>query len=78
MDTVGVQEAAKILRTGHNEVRARIRDGRLKAAQIGAGYVLLRQDVLDHLRKEVEAQTAKRAGVPLSSINKRSRNHLRG
>lgn len=58
--TVDITHAAGLMGVGHNRVRQFIESGELPAAQIGSGYVMLKQHVLDLIEREIRNQTAAR------------------
>ena len=58
--TVDVLGAADLMKIHPETVKKMILKGELPAAQVGRAYVLLTKDVLEHIEREIIAQTAKR------------------
>lgn len=62
--TVDVAGAADMLKVHEETVLRMIRAGSLPAARVGRAYVLLAEDVMSYIVREVGEQTAKRMRRP--------------
>lgn len=62
--TVGVQEAAVLMKVHYKTVEDLIADGKLPAGKVGRSWVMLTRDVLAHVEKTIIDQTAARMGLP--------------
>lgn len=60
MSTLDIRGAAALMKVHPKTVLDMIGDGTLPAARVGRAYVLLERDVLDHIEKQILAQTAER------------------
>jgi len=59
-ETMDLQTAAAYLGAKTETISQLARKGELPGAQIGKGWIFLREDVLDFLRKRIAAETEKR------------------
>ncbi|MXN29186.1 helix-turn-helix domain-containing protein [Delftia sp. CH05] len=59
-DTVGLIEAADILKVHPKTAEDMARDGTIPAGKIGRAYVFMRRDVVRHAEKVILQQTAER------------------
>ena len=59
-EVLKVNEAAKLLRIGPNEIRSLAVSGRLPAVRLGNGYKFSRRQLLEWLRAEAAKSTARR------------------
>lgn len=66
--TLDVAGAADTMKVHEETVLRLIRAGALPAARVGRAYVLLQQDVMDYVVREVAAQTAKRMRRPIGGV----------
>lgn len=58
--TVGVKEAAEILRVHPNTVEELIGNGQIPAGKVGRAWVMMTRDVLAYVERVIIAQTAER------------------
>jgi excisionase family DNA binding protein len=64
LGTLDVAGAADRMKVSEETVLRRIRCGELAAARVGRAYVILEQDVMDLVVREVQVQTAARMRKP--------------
>lgn len=65
MSTLDLRGAAALMNVHPRTVEAMARDGRLPAAKIGRAYVLLQEDVMAFIARQIASQTAARGeGMP--------------
>ena len=62
--TLGLRDAAHMMRVHPKTVQDLISRGVLPAARVGRAYVLMSKDVLAHIEHEIIAQTAERVRIP--------------
>lgn len=72
-DTVGLDEAATIMKVHINTVMKLISAGVIPAAKVGRAWVMLRRDVLNYVEQQIRAQTSQRLGMTLPATTKRKR-----
>lgn len=58
--TVGVPEAAALMKVHANRVLELIAEGTLPAAKVGRAWVMLTRDVLTYVENQIIEQTSKR------------------
>lgn len=73
--TLGLHEAAAMMRVHPQTVLDKIGAGELPAARVGRAYVLMTKDVMAHIEHEIIQQTAARMRGPMS---KRVRQRVSG
>lgn len=61
--TVGVQDAAKLLKVHPKTVEDLIKAGAIPAGKVGRAWVMLTRDVLAHAERIIMDQTAQRLGA---------------
>ena len=61
-ETVGVGEAADLMKIHPETVKELCITGMLPAAKVGRAWVMMRRDVLKHVENQIIAQTAARIG----------------
>lgn len=59
-DVLGVAEAATLLRAEAETIMQYARSGKLPGTRIGKGWLFLREDVLDFLRRQIHTDTQER------------------
>ena len=68
-ETMDLQTAATYLRAKAETISQLARKGELPGAQIGKGWIFLREDVLDFLRKRIASETEARRAARDSESN---------
>jgi len=63
--TLGILEAAELLKVHPRTVGDLIQSGAIPAAKVGRAWVMMTADVLNYLDGEISRQTAKRMRAPL-------------
>lgn len=58
--TVGIHEAADLLKVHVNTVARLIHSGAIPAGRIGRAYVMMRRDVIAYIDDQIARQTAER------------------
>lgn len=66
-ETMGVEEAAELLRAENATVMQYARRGELPGTRIGTSWVFMREDVLAFLRQQIAADTDARRRKSLAS-----------
>lgn len=61
--TLGLVEAAELLKVHTNTVARLIDTGQIPAAKVGRAWVMLRRDVMRYIERQVMQQTAQRVGA---------------
>lgn len=70
MSTCNVPQAAELLKIHENRVLHLIERGDLPAAKIGRAWVMMERDVLAYLERQIAEQTARRLGVPTTTVQR--------
>lgn len=77
-ETVGIKEAAELLKMHPHSVEKLIRGGEIAGAKIGRSWVMMRRDVLTYIERTIMEQTADRlialGKIPLRPPQRRRRN----
>lgn len=69
-ETMDLQTAANYLGAKAETISQLARKGELPGAQIGKGWIFLREDVLDFLRKRIASETEARRAASNNSSNR--------
>lgn len=73
MSTLDMRGAAVLMHVHPHTVEAMARDGRLPAAKIGHAHVLLQEDVMAFIARQIASQTAARGeGVPTGAARSKA------
>ncbi len=71
-ETLGIEEAAALLRADAATVMQYARRGELPGTRIGKSWVFLREDILSFLRSQINRDTqerlAKRSTLPITGV----------